>query len=221
MMRPSSQSLASLPLTRRRLDQIGLSIAQISGTHIFELKMDGLRHPLVPDDELVTEEGRALHALYFDRGIVPAQKKDFTCKRLPSCQAAAKLDLITGSWPYIGSAYGRAEVFGKRVSILFVAMDTGGIPVAVSGDPDPSKICASRVERQNLTMRMQIRRLTRLTNAFSKKLENHKATIALHFGYYNFCRLHGSLRITPAMEAGITDRVWSLAEMLERALAPS
>lgn len=63
-------------------------------------------------------------------------------------------------------------------------------------------------------MRMQIRRLTRLTNAFSKKLENHKAAIALHVAYYNFCRLHGSLRITPAMEAGITDRVWNIAELL-------
>ncbi len=88
------------------------------------------------------------------------------------------------------------------------------IPVVVSGDPDPAKICTSHVERQNLTMRMQIRRLTRLTNAFSKKLENHRAAIALHFAYYNFCRIHGSLRVTPAMEAGITDHVWDLAELL-------
>ncbi|HTW65987.1 MAG TPA: IS1 family transposase [Bryobacteraceae bacterium] len=88
------------------------------------------------------------------------------------------------------------------------------MPVPQSGDPDPAKICTSHVERQNLTMRMQIRRLTRLTNAFSKKLENHKAAVALHFAYYNFCRLHGTLRITPAMEAGITDRVWNIAELL-------
>jgi hypothetical protein len=63
-------------------------------------------------------------------------------------------------------------------------------------------------------MRMQIRRLTRLTNCFSKKLENHEAAMALHFAYYNFCRIHGSLRVTPAMEAGITDRVWSVSELL-------
>jgi transposase-like protein/IS1 family transposase len=88
------------------------------------------------------------------------------------------------------------------------------VPVAVSGDPDPSKICTSHVERQNLTMRMQIRRLTRLTNGFSKKLESHKAAIALHVAYYNFCRLHGSIRVTPAMEAGITDHMWKLAELL-------
>jgi hypothetical protein len=61
---------------------------------------------------------------------------------------------------------------------------------------------------------MQIRRLTRLTNAFSKKLENHRAAIALHFAYYNFCKIHGSLRVTPAIEAGITDHVWTLEEIL-------
>jgi hypothetical protein len=63
-------------------------------------------------------------------------------------------------------------------------------------------------------MRMQIRRLTRLTNAFSKKFENHKPAIALHFAYYNFVKIYQTLRVTPAMEAGITDRVWTIAEML-------
>ena len=88
------------------------------------------------------------------------------------------------------------------------------IPVVISGNPDPAKICTSHVERQNLTMRMQIRRLTRLTNAFSKKIESHRAAIALHFAHYNWCRIHGSLRVTPAMEAGITDHVWTLTELL-------
>jgi hypothetical protein len=88
------------------------------------------------------------------------------------------------------------------------------IPIVVSGNPDPAKICTSHVERQNLTMRMQIRRLTRLTNGFSKKLENHRAAVALHFGFYNFCQLHGSLRVTPAMGAGITDHVWDVRELL-------
>jgi hypothetical protein len=75
-------------------------------------------------------------------------------------------------------------------------------------------ISTSYVERQNLTIRMAIRRFTRLTNAFSKKLDNHKAACALHFAYYNFCRIHKSLRVTPAMEAGITDHVWTIAELL-------
>jgi hypothetical protein len=91
------------------------------------------------------------------------------------------------------------------------------VPVVINGYPDPKHICTSHIERQNLTMRMQIRCLTRLTNGFSKKLENHRAAIALHFAYYNFCRIHGSLRVTPAMEAGVTDHVWTLAELLATA----
>ena len=83
-----------------------------------------------------------------------------------------------------------------------------------SGDPDPARICTSHVERQNLTMRMQMRRFTRLTNAFSKKLTNLKAAVAVHFAHYNFCRVHQSLRITPAMAAGITESIWSLEQLL-------
>jgi IS1 family transposase len=82
------------------------------------------------------------------------------------------------------------------------------------GRPDLDHICTSHIERQNLTMRMQMRRFTRLTNAFSKKLENLKAAVALHFAHYNFCRVHSSLRVTPAMEAGISDHVWTLGELL-------
>jgi IS1 family transposase len=90
----------------------------------------------------------------------------------------------------------------------------GAEKVIVNGNPNVAKICTSHVERQNLTMRMQIRRMTRLTNAFSKKLSNHKAAIALHFAYYNFCQIHGALRVTPAMQAGITNHVWTVAELL-------
>ena len=86
--------------------------------------------------------------------------------------------------------------------------------VPVTGQPDPNKTCTSHIERQNLTMRMQIRRFTRLTNAFSKKWENHWAALYLYFAHYNFCRIHSSIRVTPAMEAGITDHVWDLAELI-------
>lgn len=84
----------------------------------------------------------------------------------------------------------------------------------MQGAPDPKHISTSYVERQNLTMRMSMRRFTRLTNAFSKKIENHEAAIALHFMHYNFCRVHKTLRVTPAMEAGLTNHVWSVEELL-------
>jgi IS1 family transposase len=84
---------------------------------------------------------------------------------------------------------------------------------AVIGDPDPKHVSTSFVERQNLTMRMSMRRFTRLTNAFSKKLENHRHAVALHFMYYNFCRIHQTLRVTPAMEARLTDHVWAIEEI--------
>ena len=85
---------------------------------------------------------------------------------------------------------------------------------AVTGDPDPRHISTSFIERQNLTMRMSMRRFTRLTNGFSKKIENHVANVALHCMYYNFCRIHQTLRVTPAMEAGISNHVWSIQEVI-------
>jgi len=91
---------------------------------------------------------------------------------------------------------------------------TGAVKVVISGNPDEAKICTSHVERLNLSLRTQVRRMTRLTNAFSRKLENHRAAIALYLGWYNFCQIHGSLRVTPAMEAAITDHVWNVAELL-------
>lgn len=83
----------------------------------------------------------------------------------------------------------------------------------ITGRPDPAHVSTSYVERQNLTMRMSCRRFTRLTNAFSKKVENHAHAVALHFMYYNFGRIHKTLRVTPAMEAGVSDHVWSLEEI--------
>jgi IS1 family transposase len=85
----------------------------------------------------------------------------------------------------------------------------------VTGSPDPKHISTSYVERQNLTMRMHMRRFTRLTNAFSKKLENHIAAVALHFMYYNFIKLHGTVRCTPAMAAGVTNRLWDMSDVVK------
>jgi IS1 family transposase/transposase-like protein len=91
---------------------------------------------------------------------------------------------------------------------------TGARKVPIYGDPDMTKVCTSHIERMNLNIRMGMRRMTRLTNAFSKKWSKLHAMMALYFAHYNFCRVHQSLRITPAMEAGITDHVWSLAELI-------
>jgi IS1 family transposase len=91
---------------------------------------------------------------------------------------------------------------------------SGVISKVRQGDPDPDHISTSFVERQNLTMRMQLRRFTRLTNAFSKKLSHLKAAVSLQFAFYNFCRIHFTIRCTPAMEAGITDHIWGLEELL-------
>jgi len=85
---------------------------------------------------------------------------------------------------------------------------------AVSGNPDPKHVSTSFVERQNLTMRMHMRRFTRLTNGFSKKIDNHAYAVALHFMYCNFVRIHQTLRVTPAMEAGLSDHVWELSELI-------
>lgn len=129
--------------------------------------------------------------------------------------------------PYVAAVeyyFGHQIDFAQLIKVYRASSDTEQryspgevaecIPVAVFGNPIPARICTSHVERQNLTMRMQMRRLTRLTNAFSKKRSNLNGALALHFAYYNFCRIHSSLRVTPAMAAEVTDHQWSIAELL-------
>jgi len=106
--------------------------------------------------------------------------------------------------------YGASDEPEKRYS---PAKCIGAEMKVVMGDPDPEHISTSYVERQNLTMRMNMRRFTRLTNGFSKKAENHAHAVALHFMHYNFCRVHKTLGSTPAMKAGLADHVWSLEEL--------
>jgi IS1 family transposase len=97
--------------------------------------------------------------------------------------------------------YSPPQCTGTRVSV-------------VSGKPESGKVSTSYVERQNLNIRMGMRRFTRLTNAFSKKIENHCHALALYFFHYNLCRIHTTLRVTPAMQAGVTDRVWEMADLV-------
>jgi len=112
----------------------------------------------------------------------------------------AMLIKLYGEAPEGQRRYSPPEVIGTEIHV-------------VQGKPDKAHVSTSYVERQNLTMRMSMRRFTRLTNAFSKKIENHAHAVALHFMHYNFGRIHKSLRVTPAMEAGIADHVWSLEEI--------
>lgn len=113
----------------------------------------------------------------------------------------SQLIKIYGTTPGTEGKYSPGECCGTQVE-------------RVNGRPDPAHVSTSFVERQNLTMRMCMRRFTRLTNAFSKKIENLGHAVALHFMYYNFCRIHQSLRVTPAMKAGVTDHVWEIEEVL-------
>ena len=110
--------------------------------------------------------------------------------------------------------YGQLDA-GKEAARRYSPAECKGIKKRrIEGRPDPDHISTSYVERQNLTMRMSIRRFTRLTNAFSKKIENHAYSVALHFMYYNFCRVHSSPRVTPAMAAGVTNRLWDVEDIV-------
>lgn len=116
----------------------------------------------------------------------------------------AQLHKIYGTDPTRKTSSGRyspPECIGVKTETYF-------------GTPDPLHVSTSYVERSNLTMRMQMRRFTRLTNAFSKKVENHAHNVALHFMHYNFCRVHQTLRVTPAMAAGLSDHVWEIKELV-------
>jgi IS1 family transposase len=111
----------------------------------------------------------------------------------------------------IQKIYGVPEGEEKR----YTPMECIGVETkVVEGNPDPAHISTSFVERSNLTMRMHMRRFTRLTNAFSKKIENHAHAVSLHFMYYNFVKLHKAHRMTPAMAAGVTDRLWEVSDIV-------
>ena len=113
----------------------------------------------------------------------------------------AMLIKVYGEGPKTEARYSPAQCMGTRKAVI-------------TGQPEMKHVSTSYVERANLTMRMGMRRFTRLTNAFSKKVENHEHAIALHFMHYNFCRVHQSLRCTPAMEVGVSSHIWTLAEVI-------
>ncbi len=127
------------------------------------------------------------------------------------------LDAVEGAFGYnvdyamLIKLYGAEPTKEVRYS---PAVCIGATAKVIEGNPHPDKISTSYVERQNLTMRMQMRRFTRLTNAFSKKVENLACMLSLHYMHYNFCRVHQTVKMTPAMAAGVADHVWSVDEVL-------
>jgi IS1 family transposase len=145
-------------------------------------------------------------------------------------RVTSRLQLTTdGHSPYLQAV---EEAFGADIDYAMLIKIYGAPPASVeaarryspseclgtrkdkiTGNPDPKHVSTSYVERQNLTMRMQMRRFTRLTNAFSKKIENHAHAVALHYMHYNFVRIHKTLRITPAMAAMVTDRLWTIEDI--------
>ncbi len=129
-----------------------------------------------------------------------------------SCGAVKRAFRADGDYGQAIKSYEAEPIGAGRYSPTKVVSQE---KVIISVSPDFGHISTSLVERQNLTMCMQMRRLTRLTNGLSKKVENLKATVALHFAHYNFVRLHRTLRVTTAMEAGVADRLWTLQEIVE------
>lgn len=131
---------------------------------------------------------------------------------------AAYLDAVEGAFGYNVDYAMLIKLYGsvtkEEARRYSPATCTGTETKIIEGNPDPAKISTSYAERQNLTMRMHMRRFTRLTNAFSKKVENLEHALALYFMYYNFSRVHQTLKTTPAMAAGVADHVWSLDEVV-------
>ena len=112
-----------------------------------------------------------------------------------------------------------AEAFGGNVDYVMLNKKAGRVPAVMRGRPDLSQATTNHVERLNLTIRMHLRRCARRTNAHSKKIGPHRSAIALNVAWYNWCRIHETLRVTPAMETGLTDHVWSVAELMREAQA--
>jgi len=193
---------------------------------------------LTPEEKRNPEIGSQFIFVAMDADTKLAQSYQIG-KRIPEVAFGLMVDLaeriagrptiITdGFIPYIEAvetAFGADANFAqlvKTVSEIRRPVREGYAPATVvrcsktsiSGYTDPKQIPTSLIERQNLTMRMSMRRLTRLTNAFSKKLDNLKAATALHFAHYNFCRMHRSLRVTPAMAAGLVSSIWEISDLL-------
>jgi IS1 family transposase len=204
----------------------------------FIQKKEAHKHPWKVNDESIGDaycfvaiERTSKLVINFALGRRNQATTDLFIEALRAATASRRFQITTdGFQPYISAIdttlSDRAD-YGVLIKVYaaprqgeqrYSAADVvEAVPKPVLGNPDRERICTSHVERQNLTMRMQIRRLTRLRNGFSKKWENHWAALALHFAWYNLVPIHRTIRVTPAMEAGITDHIWTIRELLEAA----
>lgn len=167
---------------------------------------------LIPCWHLGTRDGGAAYEFMHDLASRLAHRVQLTTDGHKPYLAAVE-DAFGSEIDYatLTKIYGEAAAGDARYS---PPQCTGMHCAVVSGRPDRSKISTSYVERQNLNIRMGMRRFTRLTNAFSKKVDNHGHALALYFMFYNFCRIHSTLRVTPAMQTGLTDRVWEMSDVV-------
>lgn len=174
-------------------------------------------------------ETKLILAWHLDKRT-PSATRDFSIKLSEATSGRFQLS-TDGFRPYRTAI---PEVFGNRIDFAQLVKTYGNTPeqgtaaryspgevvqthtVVLLGNPDDDRVCTSHAERQNLTMRMTLRRLTRLTNGHSKKWANHRAALALYFAYYNYCRVHSTLKMTPAVAAGLADHTWSVAELLQQ-----
>jgi IS1 family transposase len=157
--------------------------------------------------------GAAYHFMHDLAGRLANRVQLATDAHRPYLQAVEDAFGTQIDYAQLVKIYGAPEGRGGEVRYS-PAVCMGARKAKIIGKPIYQHVSTSVCERQNLTMRMSMRRFTRLTNAFSKKVENHEHAIAIHYMFYNFCRIHQSLRVTPAMEAGIADHVWSLEEVI-------
>src|ERR1700733_5613896 len=214
----------------RNIESRFIQVDEMHGyVQVRQKNLDPTRH-----DETTMGEQYVFIAIDSETKLIPsffvgkrsAQNAYWLMKNLES-RLASRVQLTTdGFRPYVNAV---DDTFGANVDYAMLVKVYGGdesnreryspseivdaVPTVVTGNPKSQRISTSHIERQNLTVRMQLRRFTRLTNAFSKKLENMKAALAPHFAWDNFCRAHSSLRVTPAMAAGITDCVWSIDKL--------
>jgi IS1 family transposase/transposase-like protein len=218
--------LRNAPVNDLQLDEIWSYVAKKEG-HKWMHEMDNERIGDAYTYIALERDSKLVVAWHLGKRNA-AETNAFIAK-LANITPRSRLQISTDGWTSYPSAIENAfgadvdyaqivKVYGTpesgRQERYSPADVTHALRTRILGNPDERRICTSHVERQNGTLRQWCKRLTRLTYAFSKKWENLQAALALHFAYYNFCRQHSSLRVTPAMQAGITDHVWKLEELI-------